>query len=419
LTTPSVAVDAQGTAYVVWNDEGAAGSDGGVVYLRTHGRRTGWSAPIVVSTHGRSSSPQVQLAANGDVVVSWWPESSAPDELWMAREHAGVWTGGDAPVIIQPDPTNPVVPDAVNASPDGRIYAAWQVCWNASCEGNQVYAAELDPGALTWTTPQKVDVYEGFDGDHATQILPNGTISVEDVDEHGDASWQGLFVRTAPGSWTLSTVGPNEYYQDGCEAVAQSGSGATIGFAGYPDGRGPLSDMTLVFGSGTLAGYANGPFSELAWNCPSDGLRATGMAVNDQGDVELAEVENDALGRPQLVDHAARGGVLSPGVQISRASERTAGPASLAITDEGAAIVAWKSQNRAGTLLRPEAAVRSAPGAPWSRTHAFDAWSTCSYPYCSSTQIVAAITGRVGVAATIIGTAAGQRIQATTARLAS
>lgn len=106
---PNVAVDAEGTVHVVWEDNtpGAWGTDTEVMYTTLHGGESLSNVTVLSYAHDISRCPSIAVAGDGTVHVAWTDSADGTwgtdSEIMYSCLVAGDWT---APLVISDDGTN-------------------------------------------------------------------------------------------------------------------------------------------------------------------------------------------------------------------------------------------------------------------------------------------------------------------------
>ncbi len=165
---PQVAVTPHGAATVVWRSSG-----GPVERIQAvrHGSGGRWSKPVALSAvHGDAYDPQVAMDAGGTATVVWsrWDGSSdrvqvssrAPGRRWSTPETLsdGGWDG-----------TSP----QVAASPDGKT----AVVWHEAVPGSEYVLAAISYPGWTWSAPTVLATSDSaVSGPHAAAGV-DGTVA--------------------------------------------------------------------------------------------------------------------------------------------------------------------------------------------------------------------------------------------------
>jgi hypothetical protein len=171
---PDIAVDSQGTVYVVWQDDTVGGS--GLLYSTLSAGDGNWSTPQSISgTSSISASPRIAVDQQGSLHVVWQDSiGGEPGIYWAVRSSDGSWS---TPQQITGTSANSSAPDvAVDAQ--GNPHVVWE---EELAEGNTdiIYATKSDES--DWLT-------QNISNDHEGSASPSIAI-----DDQGNLHvvWQG------------------------------------------------------------------------------------------------------------------------------------------------------------------------------------------------------------------------------------
>lgn len=151
--TPQVAVDSNGTIYVAWEDDTAAGSN--VLLSRSTDGGATFSTPLNLSNASNYSfNPRIAISSSGNVNVVWEYETSANTDIMFSRStNAGV--SFSAPIELSTDPGDSENPQ-VSSDTSGNIYVVWEndegnlgVSFSRSSDGGATFSA---PAVLSTNT---------------------------------------------------------------------------------------------------------------------------------------------------------------------------------------------------------------------------------------------------------------------------
>jgi PKD domain len=282
-SSPQVAVDAQGDAIVVWARENGSGN--GVIEStgKPHGSET-WQTPVALSgEEGLIGSPHVALDAAGDAVAVWkdW-ESRFRIEAATRPSSSGVWR---APVILSAPGENASGPK-IAVDPEGEAIAVWD-------KGGVVETADQPAGSEAWQAP--------------VALLPAGQTATEPeiaIDGSGNAV----------AVWEGSSNGVEEEIESSVR----------------PSGSGTWQPPALV-SSGKISPEKVGEFPELAVNAEGAAVAAWDQWIGNEFIVEGST-------KP------AASGVWQGPVALSATGQSSFIPW-IAIDPWGNAVAAWQVQS--------------------------------------------------------------------------
>jgi hypothetical protein len=122
---PQVAVNAEGTAVVVWERSHGTTVD---IWSNRYTPSRGWRSPErIEANEGGSLKPKVAVDAEGNAVAVWTQyEGGTPDNdnVWSNHYDAAAARWGVAQAIEEYDPGNAWTPQ-VAMNPDGNVIAVW------------------------------------------------------------------------------------------------------------------------------------------------------------------------------------------------------------------------------------------------------------------------------------------------------
>lgn len=122
--TPALAVDRQGVATAVWQQQAYGGEEGWVVTSARRAPGGAWSAPVALSASGDDSwDPQVAVAPSGAATAVWAHDTTGGRVVEAARLEAGAGAEWSEPVALSEpgESSNP----QVAVDPAGNATAAW------------------------------------------------------------------------------------------------------------------------------------------------------------------------------------------------------------------------------------------------------------------------------------------------------
>src|SRR5437867_1573248 len=215
---PSIAVDSEGTIFVVWRGGTTRVID--VWVARSTDMGATWSLPSKVNDVSgfvqisKSYGPTIAVDAEGRVYVAWmdW-RNSLPDnvnpvianpDIYVARSIDGALSWGPNVRVNDDVGTTEQIGDpamAVDAS--GAVYIAWQD--RRDDERGDIYASRSDDGGATWSANVRVnDVTTGFQGEPGLAIGAGGVFVawLDTRDSAGDIYFSSS--RDKGESWTAN-----------------------------------------------------------------------------------------------------------------------------------------------------------------------------------------------------------------------
>ncbi len=176
---PDIAVDGQGTLYVVWQD--ARFSDGqrdGIALSQSTDGGLTWSQPVQVNRarNVQAFTPSVHVASDGTVGISYFDfRSDTPDpaslltDYWLVQSHDGARTGrpsritGPFNMLNAPFAGGYFIGDYMGLSNVGSSFLVFFVQTNDDDLSNRtdVFAAASVPSGTSGTTTQEAEDSDG------------------------------------------------------------------------------------------------------------------------------------------------------------------------------------------------------------------------------------------------------------------
>ena len=246
---PQIAVDAQGNINLVWLDSTPGNQS--VFFSRSSNGAATFSAPANLSNNpgGSALFPQVAVDSNGSIFVVWFDSNSGNPSIFFRRSLDGGVTF--SPAISRPAVRWPVFM-AVDAS--NRVDLVWaandstgvpQVVFSSSVNGGAVFSGPLTISSAT--------------GGVSTSSVGNSLPGYMDLDANGniDVTWIETPSAQSPANilFSLSTDGGNTFAAP--KQVVSSGS-PTIGVAGLSvDGAGNIHVLWAAVLGGMNNAYLN------------------------------------------------------------------------------------------------------------------------------------------------------------------
>ncbi|MDP1831738.1 MAG: hypothetical protein Q8K67_06745 [Geothrix sp.] len=159
-----------------------------------------WSAAMTVG-NSPSNSPQVAVAANGQVVMTWLEPAASGRYMSSLWASLSAGTGWSTPVKISAD-ADSVLPIRVAADANGNAIAVWQ-----QNVGNRptVFATQLDAISKAWSAPFMLN--DGTKSAYEPQVAADDNGNTMVVWNEGDAGGASLGVLAnrfvaATGTWS-------------------------------------------------------------------------------------------------------------------------------------------------------------------------------------------------------------------------
>jgi hypothetical protein len=168
-STPRLAIDAGGTAVVVWR--GAQGSSQ-VTQASIKTRTGAWSAPETISPLGIDAySAKVAVDPAGNAVVVWRAYKGSEEDSIEAvtRPAGGAWSGAE---VLSPGGKDAFEPD-IDLDPAGNAVAAWYA-YDASKKA--IVEAARKPAGAAWGDPDELSKAGQSSSDARVAAGPTGTV---------------------------------------------------------------------------------------------------------------------------------------------------------------------------------------------------------------------------------------------------
>ena len=179
--TPRVAVDSNGTIYLAWEDDTAAGSN--ILFSRSTDGGATFSTPTNLSNASDYSfNPRIAINATGSVNVVWEYETADNTDIMFSHSSdAGV--SFTPPINLSNDPADSEN-EQIATDATGNIYVVWE---NDSLNLGVLFSRSTDGGA-TFSAPAVLST--NTSGSYSAQIAigANGNLSVVWEDDAQSAS---------------------------------------------------------------------------------------------------------------------------------------------------------------------------------------------------------------------------------------
>jgi BNR repeat-like domain len=147
---PAVAVDSFNNIHVVWHDD-TPGNDE-IYYKKSTDGGTTWSAGIRLTwTPGNSQDASIAVDASGDIYVVWDDDTPGNDEIYYKKSTDGgfTWPTSSRLTFASGDSSLPVI--SVDSS--GKVHLIWQ----DQAPGNlEIYYRRSPDGGTTWDGIQRL-----------------------------------------------------------------------------------------------------------------------------------------------------------------------------------------------------------------------------------------------------------------------
>lgn len=181
VSTPAMALDAKGAAYMAWFEEE---KDHNLLYVAASADGKEFSAPVKVNSAsdepaGIHGSPAISMGLKGEIYVAWTvPREGAAfgAELIFSRSRDGGKTFSPAvKVSDSPQPASAGF-ESMAVGPDGAIYLAWLDGREKATAGSATYFAVSRDGGKSFSPNIKIDGNSCPCCRTALAIAPDGTI---------------------------------------------------------------------------------------------------------------------------------------------------------------------------------------------------------------------------------------------------
>jgi len=179
VMTVDLASGGNGVLHAVWARAGSvrhASYDG-----------SAWSADQEVDASGMDSEDPAVACADGTVHVVW--EDRLDGEIWYRRRSSETWTEGRVKLGTLESYGPAGNPDV--AAENGRVFAVWDWCTDASCEAYFLFYARSNDNGASWDPRREVGtdfvsdaddsftVYDSTFTDHRAHLQPAVALSQE------------------------------------------------------------------------------------------------------------------------------------------------------------------------------------------------------------------------------------------------
>ncbi|MGB0383556.1 MAG: exo-alpha-sialidase [Ardenticatenaceae bacterium] len=201
---PTLAVDADGTLSVAWEDKRNNNTD--IFFAQsTDGGQT-WSSNVRVNGDtGQANQLTPDIAVdNGKLYVMWRDQRNGQDDIYVAQSTDAGLTWGNVKVNDDGSLAGQTAPTLSVAS-DGTLYAAWMDSRNGIYD---IYFAESSDSGQTWSSNERVDDDTNRRGQDVPSVAlsSNGTIAIAWKDfRNGNPD---IYASSMAGSVPVPTLTP-------------------------------------------------------------------------------------------------------------------------------------------------------------------------------------------------------------------
>jgi hypothetical protein len=200
-SSPSVAIDAAGNAYVAWADARAGDKD---IFVAKRSAASGlWGASVRVNDDPAGAvqdSPSITVAPSGEVIAVWVDGRGNKSHIYSAVLPAGGSTWSANIRVTTEQNKAKSVPSVATGS-IGIAYVVWQ---QAAANKNGVWFSSLPAGGSTWAAAQQINDTSRSQGSPRIAVDTSGRL-VAVYAEGTTAIWS----RTRPAgssTWAAATI---------------------------------------------------------------------------------------------------------------------------------------------------------------------------------------------------------------------
>ena len=357
---PTIAMDASGSAIVLWNQTGVFWRD---MWANRYVAGSGWETATLIETDdmGAAGAPAIAMQANGNAIAVWEQPASGRNSIWANRYGAG--TGWGTPVLLETENTRDAYAPKIAIDASGNAIAVWS---QSDGTRNNIWANRY-VAATGWGTATMIETDNAGTALYprvATDANGNAMAVWGQSDGTRYNAWANRYV-AGTGRGTATLIETDNAGNAGYPSIAMDTSGNAIAVWGQSDG---IRSNVLAnrYGAGTgwgtavlletdNAGSADpGPIvmdangnAMVAWS-QSDGARtnvwanryvagtgwgtATLIETDNAGNVDIPSIGLSASGHAVAVWHQSDG--TRTNIWANRYSAGTGwGTASLIETD--------------------------------------------------------------------------------------
>ncbi len=229
--SPQVAMDDNGNAIVVWNQNDGANNQ----IFKSEYRGSAWTHPSGlsdnISTDGTNAyDSQVEMDNNGNAIVVWYQSDGTNDQIFMSEYRGGAWTHPSSLTDnISPDGTGASYPQ-VAMGDNGDAIVVW---YQSDGANDQIFKSEYRGGS--WTHPSSITDNISPDGQSAydPQVAMDNNGDAIVVWYQSDGANDQIFMSEyRDGAWTHPSGLSDNISPDGTKAsypqVAMDNNGDAI-----------------------------------------------------------------------------------------------------------------------------------------------------------------------------------------------
>ncbi|UCG70901.1 MAG: exo-alpha-sialidase [Thermoplasmata archaeon] len=294
---PTLAIDAEGTLYVAWED--TRDGDRNIYFAKSKDGGNTWTDPNIRVNNDlgdfNEEGPSIAVDSGGTIYLVWDDNRNGDYDIYFAKstDEGATWTEPNVRVNTDLTDTGQSRPTiAVDAT--GTIYVAWTDRRNGNSD---IYLAYSTDGGSNWSDP---NVKVNTDTTTSDQYSPNlvvdcfGTIHISWVDKRdGDADIYYAKSINKGADWTYPNVKVNTDFgtEDQFQPTIVVSSSGTIYAAWQDDGN---DEYDILFAYSTDGG--------MTWSEPN-------LRVNDDSSGYAQSAPNlavDSLGGVYIVWGDAR-----------------------------------------------------------------------------------------------------------------
>jgi hypothetical protein len=202
--SPQVALDPQGGATAVWEEESS-----GATQSATRPPGGNWSAPVTLSATGvRAAWPQVAVDSQGNATAVWAGAVFSGGRIQSHRIQTATRPAGgswSAPVSISKPGHRHVQDPQIAVDPQGEATAIWQ----RSNGSDLVVQGATRPAGGSWSAPVEITAGHGQGGQHLRLVVDswgNATAIWEGYDSNQGTTFAIQGAKRPPGgAWSRPT----------------------------------------------------------------------------------------------------------------------------------------------------------------------------------------------------------------------
>lgn len=266
---PDMAIGADGTLYIVWDDTRSSQSQ--IFFTKSVDNGASFSTPVHIGTDDREFDPAITVIGSGgtaDVYVAFRGQATQ-GILGVHSSNGGTSFGAETPIISGGVPNEQQTMKYPDMANDGAFaYCVWA---NPTNYGNldNIFCARTAVGGLTWSSPTPVTSLNVANQRHPVVACGSGEVHVayQDYqnDDNGDEDFPGAAVDNADIYYCTSSNQGSSFSagimvnDDGGTAnqytpsmAIQSDGTAVIAWSDYRNGN---DDPDIFYATGTTSGF--------------------------------------------------------------------------------------------------------------------------------------------------------------------